>query len=347
MDNDILTTALNQQQIDYDLFQTKIAVVGCGGGGSNTIQRLARMNVRGATLVAVNTDANHLKMMDSSIRRILIGGALTRGLGAGGFPEIGAKAAMYSKTDIEDAIRDYNMVFITAGMGGGTGTGSAPIVANVAKAQGAITIAVVTFPFKLERVRLEKAQTGIEELRKNVDTLIVIDNQRLVDLYPNLAVEQAFKVADEVAGRAVRGITEAINTPSLINLDFADVKTIMNTGGLAFISIGEGKGTNKVEDVVNDTFRNKLLDVDYEGAKSVLLHITGGDDLTLGEANEIGRRITERTAPEANVIWGARIDPSFNGKVSVIAVFTGITSASILGGSAQTANSGEFGLGQV
>lgn len=213
-------------------------------------------------------------------------------------------------------------------MGGGTGTGSAPIIARVAKQSGAIVIGIVTIPFALERVRLDVARKGIEQLRKEVDTLIVIDNQRLVQLYPNLAMDQAFKVADEVTSRAARGIAEMINTPSLINLDFADVRSIMNSGGLAFISVGEGSGSDKVNRVVQDTFKNKLLDVDYEGANSVLLQIIGGDDLTLGEANEIGARITEMTAPNANVIWGARIDSAYNGKVSVIAIFTGIKGGS-------------------
>lgn len=331
MPSDIFESALAQTTADDELFRTRIAVCGCGGGGSNTIQRLSRMGVKGASLIAVNTDANHLNTLDMAVKRILIGGALTRGLGAGGFPEIGNKAAQYSKSDIEAALRQYNMVFVTAGMGGGTGTGSAPVVADVAKAEGAIVIGIVTVPFRLERVRLETARKGVEELSKHVDTLIVIDNQRLVELYPNLAMEQAFKVADEVTSRAVRGITEAINTPSLINIDFADVRSIMSGKGLAFISVGEGKGTNKVEDVVQDTFKNKLLDVDYEGATSVLLHITGGEDMTLGEANEIGRKITDITAPNANVIWGARIDPAYNGRVSVIAIFTGIRSTAILG----------------
>ncbi len=325
MGEDLVESALGtQQKSDDELFQAKIAVCGCGGAGSNTMQRLAKSGIRGAGLIAVNTDANHLRTLDTSINRILIGGALTRGLGAGGFPEIGAKAAQFSRAEIENAVRDTNLLFVTAGMGGGTGTGSAPIVANIAKTGGSMVIGIVTFPFSLERVRLKTAQAGIEELRKYVDTLVVIDNQRLVELYPNLAMEQAFKVADEVTSRAVRGITEAINTPSLINLDFADVKSIMSGGGLAFISVGEGRGNNKVEDAVKDTLRNKLLDVDYEGANSVLVHITGGDDLTLGEANEIGGKITELTVPNANVIWGARIDPTYNGRVSVIAIFTGI-----------------------
>ncbi|MGC8571924.1 MAG: cell division protein FtsZ [Candidatus Micrarchaeia archaeon] len=347
IDSEIENKNYNNTNDEY--FQTKIAVVGCGGGGSNTILRIARMGIRGATLMAINTDAKHLKMMDATIKRILIGGVLTNGLGAGGFPDIGAKAAVYSKQAIEDALRNYNMVFITAGMGGGTGTGSAPIVADIAKSSGAIVIGIVTFPFALERVRLEVARKGIEELRKHVDTLIVIDNQKLFSLYPNLAIDQAFKIADEVTARAVRGITEAINTPSLINVDFADIKSIMSGGGLAFISIGEGSGPNKVEDAVKDTFKNKLLDVDYAGANSVLIHITGGNDLTLGEANEIGKKLTEMTVPDANVIWGARVEPTYNSKVSVIAIFTGIKSANILGGSStnSTDKGKGFGLEEI
>ncbi|MCL5262300.1 MAG: cell division protein FtsZ [Candidatus Marsarchaeota archaeon] len=246
------------------MFRAKIAVCGVGGGGSNTVQRISRLGIKGASLIAINTDSKHINSLDPSIRRVLIGGALTRGLGAGGFPEIGEKAAQYSKSDIDSVLNDYNLVFITAGMGGGTGTGAAPVAAESAKRNGSIVIGIVTFPFRLERVRLQVAMKGIEELRKNVDTLIVIDNQRLVELYPNLALEQAFKVADEVTARAVRGITETVNVPSFINLDFADVKNIMSGGGLAMISVGEGKGANKVEDVVEDTLRNKLLDVDYE-----------------------------------------------------------------------------------
>ncbi|MFI5412929.1 MAG: cell division protein FtsZ, partial [Candidatus Micrarchaeales archaeon] len=240
------------------------------------------------------------------------------------------------------------LVFVTAGMGGGTGTGAAPVIADIAKKAGAIVIGIVTVPFALERVRLDVARKGLETLRGNVDTLIVIDNQRLYKLYPNLAMDQAFKIADEVTSRAARGITEMINTPSLINLDFADVRSIMNSGGLAFISVGEGQGSDKVNNVVHDTFKNKLLDVDYEGADAVLLQIVGGEDLTLGEANEIGRRITEATAPNANVIWGARIDPAYNGKVSVIAIFTGIKGGtSILTGSGGKQSKESLGLEQI
>ncbi|MCL4379557.1 MAG: cell division protein FtsZ [Candidatus Marsarchaeota archaeon] len=345
---ELVDAALSQSAgvSDEELFRARIAVCGIGGGGSNTIQRISKMGVRGASLIAINTDGKHLNTLDANIRRILVGGALTRGLGAGGFPEVANKAAQYSRTELESALTDYNLVFITAGMGGGTGTGAAPVVAEIAKRAGAVVIGIVTFPFSLERVRIDVARRGIEELRRNIDTLIVIDNQRLVDLYPNVAMEQAFKIADEVASRAVRGITETINLPSLINLDYADVKNVMSSGGLAMISVGEGKGSNKVDDVVNDTLKNKLLDVDYEGATSVLIHITGGEDMTLGEANEVARRLTAVTSPNASVVWGARIDPSYSGKIEVIAIFTGVKSSSIMGSNKDEGRE-DFGLGSL
>ncbi len=344
---DMLESALSNENSSEDMFKARIMVCGAGGGGSNTINRLSKMGVIGASLMAVNTDAKHLNGMDPSIKRILIGGALTRGLGAGGFPEIGAKAAEYSRSEIDSALRGCNLLFLTAGMGGGTGTGAAPIIADAAKKNGAIVIGIITFPFRLERVRLEVAKKGIAELSKNCDTLIVIDNQRLADVYPNLALEQAFKVADEVASRAVKGIAETINTPSFINIDFADIRSIMNRGGIAMISVGEGKGSNKVNDVVRETLSNKLLDVNYEGTKGILLHIRGGEDLTLGEANEIAGRLTEQAAPNANVIWGARIDPAYNGRVEVIAIFTGVSSSQILSGKTAENEAQDFGLGSM
>ncbi len=344
---DIVDNALNQpvmnENFDDSIFKPRIMVCGVGGGGSNTVNRISKLNVRGADLVAFNTDNKHLNSLDPQIKKLLIGGSLTRGLGAGGFPEIGAKAAEYSRSEIKSAIQDANLVFVTAGMGGGTGTGAAPVIAEAAKENGAIVIGIVTFPFALERIRLNVARAGIEKLRKASDTLIIIDNQRLVTLYPNLALEQAFRVADEVASHAVVGITETITQPSMINLDFADVRSIMNNGGIAMISVGEGRGTNKVDDVVNNTLKNKLLDVDYEAATGVLLHITGGNDLTLGEANEIGSRITGATAPNANVLWGARINPEYKDKVEVIAIFTGVKSPSIVG-SDEPRSEGDFGL---
>jgi len=221
-----------------------------------------------------------------------------------------------------------------------------PVVARIAKENGAIVIGIVTLPFALEKVRFEVARRGIEKLRQNVDTLIIIDNQRLVNLYPNLAIEQAFMLADEITARAVRGITETITQPSLINLDFADVKAIMSGGGISMISVGSAQGPGRVDEVVKDTLKNKLLDVNYEGATGVLLHITGGPDMTLGEANEIGTKLTESVSPNASVTWGARLDNEYQGRVEVIAIFTGVTSPSILG--KKNEDEGEdLGLGYI
>ncbi len=325
---------------DYDVFKPKIAVVGVGGGGNNTVHRLSTMDIKGAGLYAFNTDGKQLGMLNQNINRLMLGKEITRGLGAGGYPEIGERAAELSRMDIELMIRDKNLLFLTAGMGGGTGTGAAPVVARVAKETGSIVVGIVTIPFSLERNRLETARRGITKLRKNVDTLIVIDNQRLVKLYPNLPIEQTFKIADEITAKAVRGITEAITQPSMINIDFADLRTIMKSGGLAMISVGTGQGHNKVEEVVRNTLTNKLLDVDYEGANGVLMHITGGPDMTLGDANRIGELLTEKVSPNANVTWGARLDNDYMGKVEVIAIFTGVSGGSIIGNDEETRESG-------
>ncbi len=316
---------------DFELFKPRIGVVGVGGGGNNTVQRLSTVDVKGAGLFAFNTDQKQLNMMNPNIMKIMLGGTLTHGLGAGGYPEIGTKAAELSRGDISKLTKDINMAFLVGGMGGGTGTGAAPVVGRVLKENGAIVIGIVTIPFSLERVRLETAKRGIQKLRQEIDTLIVIDNQKLVDLYPNLPMEKAFELADEITVKAVRGITEAITQPSLINLDFADVRTIMSVGGLAMISVGRASGSNRVEDVVKDTLKNKLLDVDYSNATGVLLHITGGAGLTLGEANQIGEKLTSRSAPNANVIWGARLDQNAGDSIEVIAIFTGVSGSSLIG----------------
>ncbi len=315
---------------DYDLFKPRIGVVGVGGGGNNTVQRLSSADVKGAKLFAFNTDSKQLNMMHPSITKLMLGGSLTHGLGAGGYPEIGEKAADLSKNELEILTRDLNLVFLCAGMGGGTGTGAAPVVGRTLKENGAIVVGIVTIPFALERVRLDTARKGIQKLRQDIDTLIVIDNQRLVEVYPNLPMEKAFAMADEITMKAVRGITEAITQPSLINLDFADVRTIMSVGGLAMISVGSARGSNRVDDVVRDTLKNKLLDVDYSNATGVLLHITGGAGLTLGEANQIGEKLTSRSAPNANVIWGARLDPDMGDSIEVIAIFTGVSGSSLI-----------------
>ena len=323
-----------------EAFQTpKIVVVGCGGAGCNSVNRLARAGIKGADLVAINTDRLHLTTVSEHVKKILIGASITRGLGAGGYPEIGMKAADVSRDALEKLLGGSDLVFLTCGMGGGTGTGSAPVIAEIAKKAGAIVISIVTYPFALERARLEKADQGLENLKRQADTIIVIDNNRLVQIVPNLPIDQAFNVADEIIARAVRGITETITTPSLVNLDFADVRAVMSNGGVSMIAVGEAKGPDRAKEVVKNTLNHALLDVDYAGATGVLLHITGGPDMTLGECNSIGEALTEKVDTNATVIWGARISPEFEGKVEAIAIFTGIKSPNVLGKSMRQSSS--------
>jgi cell division protein FtsZ len=320
-----------ERTMEPEFSAPRIVVVGVGGAGCNTINRLAKVGIRGAELIAINTDRKHLSIVSESAKRVLIGQSITKGLGAGGYPEVGAKAAESSKGELEKMFSDVDLMFLTCGMGGGTGTGSAPIIAEIAKQQGAIVVSIVSYPFELERARLKKADEGIERLRKAADTIIVIDNNRLVEFVPNVPIEQAFNIADEITARAVRGITETITTPSLINIDFADMRSIMGGGGVSMIAVGEAKGTERVKEVVQNTLHHRLLDVDYTGATGVLLHLTGGSDMTLGEANQIGEMLTEMVEPSANVIWGARLDQGYEGRIEAIAIFTGIRSPYIVG----------------
>ncbi|HIQ39052.1 MAG TPA: cell division protein FtsZ [Methanothermococcus okinawensis] len=313
--------------------KVNILVVGCGGAGNNTIHRLMEMGIKGAETIALNTDKQHLEHINAD-KKILIGSTLTRGLGAGGYPEIGRKSAELARGVLEDVLKNADLVFVTAGLGGGTGTGSAPVVAEIAKEQGAIVIGVVTYPFKIERARLKKAEEGLERLTEACDTVIVIDNNKLLELVPNLPINDAFKVADEIIANAVKGITETISEKSLINIDYADVKAVMTNGGVAMIGVGEVDSDTKgdrVERVVKETMNCPLLDIDYTGATGALIHITGGPDLSLDEAVRIGEKITENLNPDANVIWGARIDPSMEGCLRVMAIVTGVKSPNIFG----------------
>jgi cell division protein FtsZ len=272
-----------------------------------------------------------LSIINDEITKILIGKSVTRGLGAGGYPEIGANAAEVSRQALEEVLSGVDMLFLSAGMGGGSGTGASPTIAEIAKEQGAIVIAMVTYPFALEKARTIKAEEGIDKLRQIADTVVVIDNNRLVELVPNLPIQDAFKVADELIARTVRGITETITQPSLINLDYADVRSVMVGTGLSMIAVGESKGVDRANEVVKDTLNNSLLDVDIAGAKGALVHITGGPELTLGEANDIGQQLTEQLDARSVVIWGARVDPAFENKIEVITIFTGVHSPFIRG----------------
>jgi cell division protein FtsZ len=316
---------------DFGLPQIKI--VGCGGAGNNTINRLYNIGVDGAETIAVNTDKQHLDVIKAD-KKILVGKSLTRGLGAGGFPEIGKRAAELARSTLQEVLKDADLVFITAGMGGGTGTGTAPIVAQVAKEQGAIVVGMVSTPFKVERARMVKAEEGIADLRAAADTVIVLDNNRLLEMVPNLPLEQAFSVMDQLISETIKGISETITRPSLINLDFADVRAIMNAGGVAVMLVGETKSQNKM-DVIKAALDHPLLDVDYRGATGALVHITGGPDLTLSEAENIAESLTYEMDSHANVIWGARIQKDYEGKVRVLAILTGVQSPQVVGKSRQ------------
>ncbi|WP_254769136.1 cell division protein FtsZ [Salinilacihabitans rarus] len=319
---------------DDEFGDPRIVIIGCGGAGNNTINRLYNIGVEGADTVAINTDKQHLKMIEADTK-ILVGKSLTNGLGAGGDPSMGERATEMAQSTIKEVLGDADLVFVTAGMGGGTGTGAAPIAAKIAKEQGAIVVGMVSTPFNVERARTVKAEEGLEKLREQADSIIVLDNNRLLDYVPNLPIGKAFSVMDQIIAETVKGISETITQPSLINLDYADMSTIMNQGGVAVMLVGETQDKNKTEEVVHDAMNHPLLDVDYRGASGGLVHITGGPDLTLKEAEGIADNITERLDASANVIWGARIQENYKGKVRVMAIMTGVQSAQVLGPTTQ------------
>ena len=305
--------------------KVRIAVVGVGGAGCNTVDRMMKMGIKSAQTVAVNTDQLHLKVIQAH-KRVLIGSTVTKGLGAGGFPEVAQKCAEMSREKLKEVIGEKELVFIAAGMGGGTGTGAAPIIAEIAKDQGAIVVSVVTVPFKLERARVQKAKWGLERLSAKSDTVIVIENDRLVNYVPNLPISEAFNLADAITGKAITGIADTIMLPSLMNIDFADVRSVMENGGFALISMGEGKGTDRIDQVIRNTMEHPLLDASYEGAKGALLHINGGTGLTLGEGIEIGEKISGSFDLNAEVKIGARLDPSMGDTITVTSIVTGVQS---------------------
>jgi len=288
------------------------------------------MGVSGAETIAINTDKQHLDMIQAD-KRILIGKSLTKGLGAGGYPDVGKRAAEMARPTLEAILESADLVFITAGMGGGTGTGSAPVVAQIAKEQGAIVVGMVSYPFQVEKARLIRAEEGLEAFAAAADSVIVLDNNRLKNFVPNLPLGQAFSVMDQLIGETVKGISETITEPSLINIDYADVRAIMSKGGVAVMLVGESKQQNKAESVVRECLSNPMLDIDYRGATGSLIHITGGTDLTLQDAEEVATSLTYELDPHADVIWGARVRSDMEGKIRVLAIMTGVKSAQILG----------------
>ena len=319
-----------EEEFGFSVKKARIVVFGVGGAGQNTVTRLSDMGVEGATTVSVNTDAKHLTVGKAD-KKILIGKELTRGLGAGGYPEIGRKCAEEARNEIKETLEGADLVFVCCGEGGGTGTGGSPVVGEIAKSMNAIVIGVVTMPFKIEGARIAKAEEGLAKLRQVSDTVIVIENDRLLKYAGDLPIQQAFGVADELVASMVKGITETITLPSLVNVDYADVRSIMHAGGVAALGIGESNNSDRALDAVTKALNNPLLEVDYTGAKGALLHITGGNDMRLDEVNQIGETVSQYLDPSAQVIWGARILPDFSGKIQVITIITGVQSPYILG----------------
>jgi len=318
--------------IDFDELKAgkaNIKVIGVGGMGCNAVTWLYNKTIEGAEVFAMNTDALHLSVTKAD-EKLLIGRELTRGLGAGGRSETGREAAKESMSEIKKIVSGADMVFVIAGMGGGTGTGAAPIVAQMAKETGAIVLGVVTMPFEPEKARIDRAEFGLQELRDQTDTCIVIDNSKLVDIAGQLPLQQAFAVANELISTMTKGIVETITLPSLINLDYADVSAIMRGGGVAVIGIGESDSTNRVVEAVEQALTHPLLDVDYKGATGALVHVTGGEDLKLEEFDSIGRAVSENLSNDAQVIIGARINKEFVGRVRVITIMTGVKSPYVL-----------------
>jgi len=300
-----------------------IKVVGCGGAGNNTVTRMMQIGIEGVYTIAVNTDAQDLLFSDAD-NKVLIGKELTGGLGAGGDPKIGAEAAKESKQDIIKMLEGSDMVFVTCGLGGGTGTGSAPIIAETAQKLGALTIGVVTLPFAMEgQVRMRNAREGLENLKRVVDTIIVIPNDKLLQIVPDVSLTTAFKVADEILVNSVKGIAELITKPGLINLDLADVKAVMRSGGMAMIGMGESDSEDRSIESVEKALASPLLDLDIDGASGALINVTGGPDITIKEAQEVVEAVSGRLAEDAKIIWGAMIDPDLGDSLRVMLIITG------------------------
>jgi cell division protein FtsZ len=327
-----------EREVLYKEFgEPKILVIGCGGAGNNSINRLHNIGVHGAETMAINTDKQHLDIIEAG-KKVLIGKNITKGLGAGGYPEIGEDAADQARDVLEEILYEADLVFIAAGMGGGTGTGSAPVIAEIAKSVGAIVVGIATTPFEVERARQQKARDGLDKFRKRADSVIVLDNNRLLEFVPNLPIDQAFSVMDQLISEVIKGITETITKPSLINLDFADVKSIMCEGGTAMMLYGEGMD-QEPEQVVIDALNNPLLDIDYTGATGALIHITGGQNLALRTVNKIAEGITYELDSSANIILGARTASEFNDRLRIMAIMTGVHSPNVLSPTSQMAAS--------
>ena len=346
-----LEDAIVDQELEQMLvkLRTNVKIVGVGGGGSNTIARIYSEGVTGAELFAANTDAQHLLAIRSP-KKILLGRRVTRGLGAGALPAIGEEAAREAEDELRAVLHGADMVFVTCGLGGGTGTGGSGYIARMAKEIGALTIAVVTMPFRGEgRLRAKAAEWGLDRLREAADTVITIPNDKLLELVPRLSLQAAFKFADEVLMRAIKGLTELITKPGLVNLDFNDVKTIMKGGGVAMIGLGESQavGDNRAQEAIEEAINSPLLEVDISGATGVLVNVTGGSDMTIGEAEKVAEVVQSRVSQNARIIWGASVDPSLEHVMRVLLVATGVKSKNIMGRKTGHENANRAGVDVV
>jgi len=318
-----------------DALHVRISIVGCGGGGSNTINRLSKAGVFGADLIAANTDARHLVGVHAN-HKVLIGKTSTRGLGAGAIPEVGEKAALEAQEEINHLIERSKIVFVTAGMGGGTGTGSAPVVAKLAQKGGALTIGIVTMPFKAEgRLRMDNAKRGLDKLKGNCDTLAVIMNDRLLELVPKLPLNAAFRVADELLMAAIKGLTETITKPGMVNIDFSDIITVMKGAGMALIGMGESDdktGSDRMKSAISQALESPLIgSLDLKSAKGAIVRVMGGEDMTILEAESAAEMVSEAISPRARIIWGCTIEPELKGKIKAMVVLTGIEDHQLFG----------------
>ncbi len=345
MGSSIIDSALNREERDIinesptddelrkilETRKAEIKVIGVGGAGGNTISRLMQIGIVGAETIAVNTDAQDLLYTDADTKA-LIGKDLTGGLGAGADPEIGTEAAKESKEEIKKYVEGADMVFVTCGLGGGTGTGGAPVIADIAKKLGALTVAIVTLPFTMEgKQRAKNAQEGLENLESVVDTLIVIPNDKLLEVVPDVSITTAFKVADEVLVNAVKGIAELITKPGLVNLDFADVRAVMGSGGLAMIVMGESDTENRALESIEKALNNPLLDIDINNATGALINVSGGEDITIKECQEIVESLTSKLNPDAKIIWGAQATKELGDMIRSMVIITGVKSMQIYG----------------
>ncbi|MEM7826681.1 MAG: cell division protein FtsZ [Candidatus Aenigmatarchaeota archaeon] len=311
--------------------KAQIRVLGTGGAGNNTITRLMQVGIAGVETIAVNTDAQDLLYTDADTK-LLIGKEITGGLGAGADPKIGEECAKESKDDIKKCLQNVDMLFLTCGLGGGTGTGSAPIIADISKKLGILTIGIVTLPFTMEGTqRMNNAKTGLDKLSSIVDTLIVIPNDKLLEVVPDVSLPTAFRVADEILVNSVKGIAELITKPGLVNLDFADIKAVMNNGGLAMIGMGDSDAENRAKEAIERALNNPLLDVEIDDAKGALINVSGGPDITIKECQQIVQAVSSRLNPEAKVIWGAQIEKDLGDSIRVLLIITGIKSPQIFG----------------